>query len=122
MNTPALNDEGEALRRLLGSETVATPEMLARGLTWLCSKIREEIQARPAAAGQVWGTVEDFMVRYGWKKSQAHLHLTRLAERGAVRIQKPNGADKRGTYYNIADVEKAWSVERGGDEVGAGNK
>lgn len=120
MSMLGLPDEGEALRRLLGSETVATPEMLARGLTWLCSKIREEIQARPAAAGQVWGTVEDFMVRYGWKKSQAHLHLTRLAERGAVRIQKPNGADKRGTYYNIADVEKAWSVERGGDEAGKG--
>lgn len=106
----ALTDEGQALRRLLGADTVATPETLARGLSWMLSKLREEIQEHPAAAGQVWGTVEDFMVRYGWKKSQAHSHLTRLAERGAVRIQKPNGADKRGTYYNISDVEKAWSV------------
>ena len=112
MSTPSLTDEGEALRLLLGNETVATPETLTRGLVWILSKVREELQNRPAAAGQVWGTVEDFMIRYGWKKSQAHLQLTRLAERGAVRIQKPNGETGRGTYYNIADVEKAWSVER----------
>lgn len=112
MSYPALTDEGEALRRLLGGETVATPETIARGLTWLCVKLREEIQSTPSAPCQEWGTVEDFCRRYGMKKSQMHLHLTRLAYSGAVRIQKPNGAGKRGTYYNIRDVEKAWSVER----------
>lgn len=110
MSAPELMEDDEAaLTRLLGTDTVATPASLNAGLRWLLSKLRQELDARPAPVGQEWGTLGQVMQIYGKKKSAACEMLNRLREHGKVRVcVPPTGRSGKGdTLYNLQDIEAA---------------
>lgn len=121
MNAPeVMDDEQAALARVLGADTVTTPASLNAGLRWLLAKLRDELAARPAPAGQEWGTLGQVMQIYGKKKSAACDMLYRLRELGKVRVcVPPTGKSGKGdTLYNLRDIEaacmeNALRVERG---------
>lgn len=110
MSAPeVMDDEQAALRRLLGNDTVATPDNLAAGLRWAVATLRQELAARPAPVGQEWATLGQVMQIYGKKKSAACEMLNRLRELGKVRVcVPPTGMSGKGdTLYNLRDIEAA---------------
>lgn len=109
MNTEQLTEDGQAMRRLMGDGISA--DGIAAALDCHLQKVRAIIDERPTAGGQVWGTREDIMRLYGLKAARAAALLRKVQEGGKVRMQRPSGADKRGTYYHLGDIEKAWSYE-----------
>ena len=113
-NTNDTIDDEQALTQLLGLNSgspVATPEMLKRMAQWLHATLKREITERPVTAGQEWGRIGDIMRKYGVSKSQARLWLLRLRQDGKVRVQNPiYGLQGKGdTFYNLADVETAFT-------------
>lgn len=111
MNTDALSDEGQALRRLLGDVPVVTPDGLAIFGSWLVATLKA--QDSPADAGQVWARPLQIAERFGAGKSQVNTWLTRLVAQGKVRRWQPETAKgtKGDTYYFLPDIEKAWAVD-----------
>lgn len=109
MNAEQLTEDGQDIRRLLGDGLSA--DGLAAALDCHLQKIKAAVNERPAAGGQEWGTVQDIGRLYGLKKSRVTELVNKLKEAGKVRMQRPSGAENKGTYYNLADIEKAWNYE-----------
>lgn len=107
----SLTDDAQALRLLLGDAPVITPDALAAFGGWMIAKMKNMSEDRRAAC-QVWARPAQIAERFGVKRAQANTWLARLVEAGKVRRWVPETA--RGTagdtYYNLEDIEKAWSV------------
>ncbi|MBQ7022658.1 MAG: hypothetical protein IJN29_03700 [Akkermansia sp.] len=111
MKLEQLTEDGQDLRRVMGDSPVATPDDLAAFGDCLLQKMRRIAEEQPAPLGRKWGTTKDVMRLYGLKKARASELLSELKEARKVRIQKPSGADKKGTYYHLGDIEKAWNPD-----------
>lgn len=112
MNNTALNDDGQALRLLLGDAPVVTPDSLAAFGSWMIAKIKS-LESNRGAARQVWARPSQIAERFGVKRAQVTVWLSRLVEAGKVRRWQPETA--RGTagdtYYNLEDIESAWRLK-----------
>lgn len=113
MNVNSFSDDARALRLLLGDMPVITPDTLAAFGGWMLAKMKEFDKTTPAG-GQVWARPSQIAARFGVKRAQVAAWLSRLVEAGKVRRWQPETA--RGTagdtYYNIADLENVWKLER----------
>ena len=112
MNINNLTEDAQALRLLLGDMPVITPDSLAAFGGWMLAKMKE-LDKRSGSGGQVWARPSQIAERFGVKRAQVASWLSRLVEAGKVRRWQPETA--RGTagetYYNLEDLEKAWTIK-----------
>lgn len=93
--------------------TVCTPAQLGRRSIKL-SGLKDQSRDLLAEGGQHWARPAQLAVRFGCKHSQMSVWLAALRAAGRVRMWQPElpGAAKSHTYYNIADIERAWQLKQ----------
>ncbi len=114
MPPDTLPESAQALRRLLGDCPVVTPDSLAQFGAWLLSSLKDQNRDLLAEGGQHWARPGQLAVRFGCKRSQMSVWLASLRAAGKVRMWQPElpGEAKSHTYYNIADIERAWQLKQ----------
>lgn len=110
----SLPEEARALRLLLGDCPVVTPDALVQFGAWLLACLKDQNRDLLAEGGQQWARPSQLAVRFGCRRSQMAVWLAALRAAGGVRMWQPElpGASKSHTYYNIADIERAWQLQQ----------